>query len=231
MHTGSLYLVATPIGNLEDITLRAIRILKEVDQILCENSKNSYKLLKNFEIGTPAKTLYAGQENSFKWIVEEIKNGKSFAYISDAGTPGISDPGAGLVRAARKEGLSIIPIPGPSALSAILSVSGFQANPTFFLGFLSEKPNRKKAELEEYVGKEGLIVFYESVYKIKTALGIVKELFPGSEVLVGRELTKAHEEIKLYKSEEIDPEKIYPKGEFVVLINNYTKKIAKENVS
>ncbi len=231
MMIGSLYLVATPIGNLEDITLRAIRILKEVDQILCENSKNSYRLLQNFEIKTPSKTLFSGQENSFKWIVDEMKNGRSFAYISDAGTPGISDPGAGLVRAVRKEGLPIIPIPGPSALAAILSVSGFQVNPTFFLGFLSEKPNRKKNELEEYVNKEGLIVFYESVYKIKTALTIVKELFPKSEVLIGRELTKAHEEIKLYKSIDINPESIYTKGEFVVLINNYTKKIAKENAS
>ena len=191
MQTGSLYLVATPIGNLEDITLRTIRILKEVDQILCENSKNSYKLLQNYEIKTPSKTLFSGQANSFKWIVDEMKSGKSFAYISDAGTPGISDPGAGLVRSVRKEGFPIIPIPGPSALGAILSVSGFQTNPTFFLGFLSEKP----------------------------------------EVLVGRELTKAHEEIKLYKTEEINPESIYPKGEFVVLINNYVKKIAKEKSS
>lgn len=231
MQTGSLYLVATPIGNLEDITLRAIRILREVDQILCENSKNSYKLLQNYEIKTPSKTLFSGQANSFKWIVDEMKSGKSFAYISDAGTPGISDPGAGLVRSVRKEGLAIIPIPGPSALGAILSVSGFQTNPTFFLGFLSEKPVRKKAELEEFVNKEGLIVFYESVYKIKTSLAIVKEIFPGAEVLVGRELTKAHEEIKLYRSEEINPESIYPKGEFVVLINNYVKKIAKEKSS
>ena len=228
---GKLYLVATPIGNLEDITLRAIRILKEVDQILCENSKNSYKLLQSLEIKTPFKTLFSGQENAYKWIADEMKEGKNFAYISDAGTPGISDPGAGLVRAIRKEGLPIIPIPGPSALGAILSVSGFQVNPTFFLGFLSEKPGKKKSELEEYVNKEGLIVFYESVYKIKTALTIVKDLFPKSEILIGRELTKAHEEIKLYKSSEIDLDSIYTKGEFVILINNYIKKIAKENES
>lgn len=233
MHSqsGTLYMVATPIGNLEDMTFRAVRILKEVDLILCENSKNSYKLLQHYEIKTPSKTLFSGQEKSFSWIIEDIKAGKNYAYISDAGTPGISDPGAGLVRLARKSGLNVVPIPGSSALSSILSVSGFQVNPTFFLGFLSEKPSRKKTELEEYVGKEGLIVFYESVYKIKTALNIVKEIFPGTEVLVGRELTKSHEEIKLYKSEEIDSEKLYLKGEFVVLINNYVKKIAKENAS
>jgi 16S rRNA (cytidine1402-2'-O)-methyltransferase len=97
--------------------------------------------------------------------------------------------------------------------------------------FLSEKPGKKKSELEEFVNKEGLIVFYESVYKIKTALTIVKELFPKSEILIGRELTKAHEEIKLYKSSEIDLDSIYTKGEFVILINNYIKKIAKENES
>lgn len=228
---GTLFIVATPIGNLEDITLRAIRILNEVDLILCENAKNSYRLLQHLAIKTPSKTLFAGQENSFKWIIDDLKSGKNFAYISDAGTPGISDPGAGLVRQARKEGISIVPIPGPSALSAILSVCGFQVNPTFFLGFLSEKPNRKRLELEEYVEKEGLIVFYESVYKVKTTIGIVRELFPGTEVLVGREITKAHEEIKLYKSEEITQDSIYPKGEFVILINNYKKKIAKEKAS
>ncbi|MBK8393913.1 MAG: 16S rRNA (cytidine(1402)-2'-O)-methyltransferase [Leptospiraceae bacterium] len=229
--TGSLFIVATPIGNLEDITLRAIRILKEVDLILCENAKNSYRLLQHLEIKTPSKTLFAGQENSYKWILDDLREGKNFAYISDAGTPGVSDPGAGLVRFARKEGIFAIPIPGPSALAAILSVSGFQTNPTFFLGFLSEKINRKKLELEEYISKEGLIVFYESVYKIKATLEIIKDIFPGTEVLVGRELTKAHEEIILYKAEEITPENIYPKGEFVVLINNYRKKIAKENAS
>lgn len=228
---GTLYMVATPIGNLEDMTFRAVRILKEVDFILCENVKNSYKLFQHYEIKTPSKTLFSGQDKSYSWIIEEIKVGKNYAYISDAGTPGISDPGAGLVRLARKNGLKVVPIPGPSALSSILSVSGFQANPTFFLGFLSEKPSRKKTELQEYVGKEGLIVFYESVYKIKTALSIVKEVFPGTEVLVGRELSKSHEEIILYKSEELNPENIYLKGEFVVLINNYVKKIAKENVS
>lgn len=221
-------MVATPIGNMEDITFRAIRILKEVDLILCENSKNSYKLLQKYEIKTLAKTLYPGDENSFKWILDEMKSGKSFAYISDAGTPGISDPGSGLVRVTRKEGIRVIPIPGPSALATILSVSGSQVNPTYFLGFLSEKINRKRNELEEYVSKEGLIVLYESVYKIKKTLAIIKELFPGSETLVGRELTKLHEELILYKSNELPIDNINEKGEFVILINNYVKKIAKE---
>ena len=125
-------MVATPIGNLEDMTFRAVRILKEVDLILCENAKNSYKLFQHYEIKTPSKTLFSGQEKSFTWIIEDIKAGKNFAYISDAGTPGISDPGGGLVRLARKMGISIVPIPGSSALSSILSVSGFQVNPTFF---------------------------------------------------------------------------------------------------
>lgn len=231
LHPGSLYIVATPIGNLEDITLRAIRILQEVDFILCENSKNSYKLLQHFEINTPYKTLFSGQENSFKWILHDLIGGKNFAYISDAGTPGISDPGAGLVRHIRKEGIKIIPIPGPSALSTILSICGFQTNPTFFLGFLSEKASRKKAELEKYREKEGLIVLYESVYKIKITLTIVKEIFFGAEILIGRELTKTHEEIKLYKIEELELKDVHLKGEFVILINNYIKKIAKENVS
>ncbi|HMV43060.1 MAG TPA: 16S rRNA (cytidine(1402)-2'-O)-methyltransferase [Leptospiraceae bacterium] len=230
MKNGSLYIVGTPIGNLEDITLRAIKTLNQVDLILCENAKNSQKLLNHHQIKTPYKTLFTNTDSAYDWIIEDLKSGKEMAYISDAGTPGVSDPGAGLVRSVRKAGISIVPIPGASALTSMLSISGYQTNPTYFLGFLSEKPNKKRTELAEYTEKDCVIVFYESVYKIKTTLSILQELFPDSEILIGRELTKIHEEILLYKPEDLPIESITLKGEFVLLINNHRKKIAKEKI-
>lgn len=223
-----LYIVATPIGNLDDITLRAIQILNQVDLILCENSKNSQKLIQHHQIKTPFKTLFTNTDSAYDWILKDLEQGKKIAYISDAGTPGVSDPGAGLVRAVRKARIKIIPIPGPSALTTILSICGYQTNPTYFLGFLSEKPNKKRNELEEFKDKDCVIVFYESVYKIKTTIEIIRELFPDSETIIGRELTKLHEEIKVYKTKDINTNDLVLKGEFVVLINNYRKKIAKE---
>lgn len=226
--SGILYIVGTPIGNLEDMTYRAVRTLNEVNYILAENSKNSRKLLSHYNIQTQIQTLYSGEEKEADWVIKKLKQGEDIAYISDAGTPGISDPGGNLVRLARKNEIKVVPIPGPSALSAILSISGAQVNPTFFLGFLSEKPIRKEKELEEYKDKEALIVFFESVYKIRNTLEIVKRLFPGAEVLVGRELTKSYENIHFSPVETLNTAQITEKGEFVVLINNHTKKIAKE---
>lgn len=226
---GNLYIVATPIGNLEDISFRAIRILKEVDLILCENKKNSARLLSHYEIKTSTQTLFQAEDEKLSWIPDLIIEGKNLAYISDAGTPGLSDPGANLVRICRKKEISVIPIPGASALATMISISGFQANPSFFLGFLSEKKNRKRNELIEYKDLEGVIIIYESVYKLKDTLEIISEVFPESEVLIGRELTKIHEEFILCKSSEIKNLKLIEKGEFVVLINNHLKKIAKAN--
>ncbi len=226
---GTLYIVATPIGNLEDMSYRAVRTLKEVDLILCENKKNSSRLLAHYEIKTSAQTLFHAEDEKLNWIYETILEGKNLAYISDAGTPGLSDPGANLIRICRKKEISIIPIPGASAFATLISVSGFQANPSFFLGFLSEKKNRKRNELIEYKDSEALIVIYESVYKLKDTLEIISEVFPESEVLIGRELTKLHEEVIFCKSSELKNLKLTEKGEFVVLINNHLKKIAKAN--
>ena len=227
MSQGKLYIVATPIGNLNDITFRAVETLKNVDLILCENKSVSARILNHFSIQTPLQTLFQTQENKLDWITEKIKQGKSIAYISDAGTPGLSDPGANIVRICRKESIPIVPIPGVSALATILSVSGMQANPTLFLGFLSEKKNRKRKELEEYKNLEAVLVIYESVYKLPDTLSAIHEIYPESEVLIGRELTKLHEELILVKSTEIPSLKFVQKGEFVILINNHLKKIAK----
>lgn len=226
---GKLYVVATPIGNLEDMTYRAVRILQEVDWILCENEQNSKPLLIHYQISTRIITLHRlRQESDYNWIFNFLDSGKSIAYISDAGTPGISDPGAGLVRNLRSKGYEIVPVPGASALSTILSVSGFQTNPTIFLGFLSPKKSQKERELAKWAGEEVLIVLFESVHKIETTLNLIQKLFPSAEVLIGRELTKIHEEILLWRPVEKIP-KITNRGEFVILINNHLKKIAKED--
>lgn len=141
---GAAYVVATPIGNLEDITFRAVQVLKQVDVIYCENSSHSRRLLQTYEISTQARTLYKDQgAEPYKGIIEDLKSGKTLALVSDAGTPGVSDPGSQLVRILREEKLPIIPIPGASALTSMLSVSGWQVQPSLFLGFLSEKKGKK----------------------------------------------------------------------------------------
>ncbi len=225
---GKLFIVATPIGNLSDITFRAIECLKTSDLILCENSRNSQKLLSYYEIQTPSQDLHKVKNFlHYNWIINILESGKNISYISDAGTPGISDPGAALVRHVRQKGIIVVPIPGASALSSILSVAGAKTNPTHFLGFLSEKAHKKELELQQYVTQECLVVFYESVHKIEKTLLLVRKLFPEAEIVIGRELTKLHEEIIVWYPNQEFPN-FEKRGEFVILINNYFKKIAKE---
>ena len=227
---GSLYIVSTPIGNLSDITLRALEVLKSSDLILCENPNVSKKLLNHYEISTRLSPLFAStREEGFQWILKFLSEGNSISYISDAGTPGISDPGSRLVRAVREEGFQIIPIPGVSALSTILSISGSQVNPSVFMGFLSEKKGKKQKELESFQNFEGLIVFYESVHRIKASLDLCRIVFPRSEIIIGRELTKNFEEIIVWNEQNYEKPAFLEKGEFVVLINNRMKKMAKAN--
>lgn len=224
---GLLQIVATPIGNLGDTSQRAIDALKNSILILCENTSHSRKLLEFYDIRVKTSPLYAStREEGFDWILELLQKGGVVSYISDAGTPGISDPGSRLVRRAREAGIRITPIPGPSALSAILSVSGSQVNPTVFLGFLSEKKAKKAKELEQFTQIECLIVYYESVHRIRATLELTRNIFPGAEILIGRELTKNFEEILFWSSDREMP-KLTEKGEFVVLINNRFKKMTK----
>jgi 16S rRNA (cytidine1402-2'-O)-methyltransferase len=228
---GKFYVVATPLGNTGDITLRALEILKSSEEILCENAKNTIPLLRNLGIETRARTLFRfssgsghSEEEFYASLLDGIQSGKSYALVSDAGTPGVSDPGSQVVRFLRTKGISAIPIPGPSALSAILSVSGFQANPTLFLGFLSEKKGKKTSQLREASACDGLIVFYESVHKMPVTLEILEEVFPNQEILIGRELTKIHEELIYYEKSSLWRENPPTwKGEFTVLVNNHKK--------
>lgn len=218
-----LYLVATPIGNLKDITLRALEILKSVDFILCEDTRQTIKLLNHFEIKKPMISYHQhSQIGKIEEIVGLLKDGKNLALVSDAGTPGISDPGNKLVEMVLGQlpGAQIIPIPGPSALSALISISGIPTDRFLFLGFLPIKKHRKEF-LNNIVDSEIPAIFYESPYKILKTLKELSELNSDFQVVVGKELTKIFEKIYRGNIKEVLSriEKDRPRGEYVVLVH------------
>lgn len=223
MENGILYIVSGPIGNLDDITYRAVRTLGEVDFILCEDTRQTRKLLNHYGI---KKDIYAvhthTSEAKIQHAIDEILAGRNAAYTTDSGTPCISDPGWKLVKRCRESGIRIIPIPGPSALAAIASVSGFPAKEIIFSGFLSKKDGRRTKELEQLKNFSGTIIIYESPYRIRKTLESVKNVFPDSEILIGREMTKIFEEFISLKTSELDKkiESIKEKGEFAIAIFN-----------
>lgn len=194
---GTLYITATPIGNLEDITLRALRILKEVDVIAAEDTRHTRKLLTHFEISTPLISYYREkeQERSVQ-LVKRILAGESIALVSDAGTPGISDPGAVLVNLAQKEGVTIVPVPGPSALATALSVSGITDSSFLFLGFAPSKKSQRKTLLTSLTDHPHPIVFYESPRRIQGLLSDILQIMGDRKGSWARELTKAHEDLQ-----------------------------------
>lgn len=210
-----LFIVATPIGNLGDITLRALEVLKQVDVILCEDTRVAKKLLEHFQIRTAVESYH--QHSSLKkvdYIKSLLKQGKNLALISDSGTPGISDPGNKLIEQV-KDLAEIIPIPGANAISAIASVSGFPIDKFIFLGFPPHKKGRQKffKELAEY---KYPVIIYESPYRIIKTLNELKQI-NDFEVVIGRELTKKFETIYRGKISEIINQ-INPKGEFVIIV-------------
>jgi 16S rRNA (cytidine1402-2'-O)-methyltransferase len=221
MAKGRLYIVATPIGNLEDITIRALETLKAVDIIACENRARHLKLLNRYEIKKRIiEYSPANEKNSAAGIVKLINEGNDIALVSDAGTPSISDPGRILVETAVKAGIEIFPIPGVSALTAILSVSGFGANRIFFLGFMPKKEGKITKELSLVKDIDGTIVFFISQYNIKKTLSLVNNIYPNSEIIIGREMTKLNEEFLRGKPRELMDLDFPEKGEFTVAINN-----------
>lgn len=219
----TLYIIATPIGNLEDLSFRALRVLKEVDLILCEDTRVTKKLLARYEISRPTVSYHQHSKlTKSKYILEQLEKGKSLALVSDAGTPSISDPGAKLVDylTGQLPDLKIIPIPGPSALIAGLSVSGFPANKFVFLGFPPIKKKRKKF-FQGIKEISQTIVFYESPHRIVKTLKELKEVLNNQEkIIVCRELTKKFEIVYRGSVEEILEQigdgKV--KGEFVVIL-------------
>ena len=196
MPSGTLYIVATPIGNLEDITLRALRILKTVDLIAAEDTRHTRKLLTHYDIATPL-TSYHDHSESTKApaLVETLLAGKNMALVSDAGTPCISDPGYRLVKSAAEVDIPIVPVPGPSMLTALMSVGGLPTDRFAFEGFLPAKPAQRQRALRELCHEERPLIFYESPHRLLRTLADLEQIFGDRRVVVGRELTKQFEEI------------------------------------
>jgi 16S rRNA (cytidine1402-2'-O)-methyltransferase len=191
-----LYLVATPIGNLEDITLRALRVLRQADGIACEDTRQTQKLLNHFEIRTPTVSYHMHNEGSrTEELIAELKNGARIAVVSDAGTPGIADPGGQIVAAALAAGVEVFPIPGANAAISGLIASGLTTERFTFHGFLPAKAGQRKTALEELARDDGTHIFYEAPHRILDTLADVEAVFgPEQHVVIARELTKIHEE-------------------------------------
>ena len=223
--TGKLYIVATPIGNLGDITIRAVDTLKSVDHVLAEDTRHSKKLFAHYEIGTPLRAFHEHNEkDKTEAIINEIHTGKSVAMISDAGTPLISDPGYHLVSKAKKAGLNVVPVPGPSALIAAISSSGVASSSFTFFGFLPSKPVARLKLLQSKANLDETIVFYESPKRILSTLKDMLEVFGKSrEVCLAKEITKSFETILTDKLpiliEYLESDSAHQKGEFVVLVS------------
>ena len=219
---GILYIVATPIGNLEDITLRALRIFKEVDLIACEDTRVTSKLLSHYSISKPLVSLHQHSgKNQFEKIISELNAGKNVAYASDAGTPGVSDPGNKLVEAAILENITVVPIPGAAALTALISVAGIDMQSFVFLGFPPHKKGRETF-FKKITASEIPVAYYDSPHRVIKNLELLEKFSGNKKIIIGRELTKMFEEIvrgsikDIKKYFESHPEKL--KGEFVVIV-------------
>jgi 16S rRNA (cytidine1402-2'-O)-methyltransferase len=221
-HTGGiLYVVATPIGNLEDITLRALRVLREVDLIACEDTRRTRVLLSRYEIATSTTSYF--EHNKLvrgRELLRMLGEGRSIALVTDAGTPGISDPGFMLVRDARAAGITVVPVPGPSAVIAALSAAGVPADRFVFDGFLPVKPGRRVNRLAALRELGTTIVAYESPYRIVAALEAVRAVFGDIDIVIAREVTKQFEEVvHATSSQHLERfARAEPRGEFTVII-------------
>jgi 16S rRNA (cytidine1402-2'-O)-methyltransferase len=192
---GTLYIVSTPIGNLEDITLRAVRVLREAAAIACEDTRHTRKLLDHFGISKPAVSYHEHNEAArTAELIERLENGENIALVSDAGTPLISDPGYRVVKAAIDAGIKVVPIPGPSAALTALAASGLPTDSFRFCGFLPPKSSQRRKLLEELKNENCTLVFYEAPHRILDALDDVAAILPARPIVIARELTKLHEE-------------------------------------
>jgi 16S rRNA (cytidine1402-2'-O)-methyltransferase len=190
-----LYIVATPIGNLEDISGRALRVLGEADLIACEDTRQSLKLLNHYGLKASLSPFHShNMKKAAPRLLELLRQGKCIALVTDGGTPGVSDPGSYLVALAREQGVKIVPVPGPSALSAILSVSGAATAQITFAGFLSPKGGRRRNQLKVLLDRGEGVVLFESPHRILKLLEDLHSLAPDRMCLIGREMTKVHEE-------------------------------------
>ena len=234
INNGTLFVVPTPIGNLEDITLRAIRILQEVDTVVCEDTRQTIKLLSHLKISKPLISFYTqNQLKRIPQIVSMLENGKNIALVSDCGTPAISDPGYYLIKEALDKNITVVPLPGACALITALVGSGLTTDSFVFLGFLKKKAGKMKKELEQAKQVEKTIVFYESPHRILKTLEICKEVFgEQTKIVLARELTKKFEEFIRGTIKEVfdvmSNREIL--GEFIVLVKP-TQTNSVENIS
>jgi len=223
--SGKLFLVATPIGNLEDITIRAINVLKEVDIIAAEDTRHTLKLLNHFDIKKPLISYYKEiEKNKSEILIEKLLEGKNIALVSDAGTPAISDPGEEIVKECIKNNIEINPIPGACAFVNALICSGLSTREFVFVGFLPTNNKEKKEKIKEIGNIDKTIILYESPHRIKETLEKILEIIGNRKVVLAREITKIHEEFIRGNIEEVLLEIEDKKGEFVILIEGSEKK-------
>ena len=233
MFVSELYIVGTPIGNLGDITFRALETFKSVDVIAAEDTRHTLELLTHFEIRKPLISCRAQNEGfASEKIIQMLDQGQKVAYASDAGTPGISDPGAVLAEKARNAGHRVIPIPGPSAFATLASVAGSGGKTLVFEGFLSPKPGRRRIRLRELMGTPAACIVYESPFRGVKLLADIAEIDAERRIVVGRELTKLHEEINDGPAKEIYEDyssRSKVLGEFAVFISGNKASSKAEN--
>lgn len=220
---GTLYLVATPIGNLADITHRALQILSDADLIACEDTRHTHKLLQHYGISTKTISYHDhNEQHRAAQLIDQLKEGKNIAVVSDAGTPSISDPGFRLVRAAIEHEIPVVPVPGPSALISALIAAGLPTDEFFFAGFLPSRTNARRARLTELQSVPGTLIFYEAPHRLAATLKDAGEILGEREAVVARELTKLHEEIRRGRLSELATHYSNDenaRGEIVVLID------------
>lgn len=221
---GKIYLIATPIGNLEDITIRALKVLKEVDLVAAEDTRHTLGLLNHFEISKPLISYYKQNERvKSEILIQKVLEGKNIAVVSDAGTPGISDPGEEIVKQAIKENIEIVPIPGACAFVNALIASGLNTREFCFEGFLSAEKKEKKEKLEELKYETRTLIFYEAPHKLKGTLELMKEILGDRKIVLAKEITKIHEEFIRGNISEILEKIELIKGEFVILVEGSLK--------
>ena len=223
---GKLYIVATPIGNLDDITLRALKILKEVNLIAAEDTRQTLKLLNHYDISKPLISYHRHNEDvKSDVLIEKLKNGENIAIVSDAGTPGICDPGEEVIKKAIEENIEVIPIPGPCAVITALIASGISTKEFVFLGFLPLNKKLRKQKLEEIQKSDKTIILYEAPHKMKATLSDLKNILLNRKIVLARELTKIHEEFIRKNIDELLNEIDNLKGEMILIIegNSHVK--------
>ena len=221
---GTLYIVATPIGNLEDITLRALKILKEVDIIAAEDTRHTLKLLNHFEISKPLISYHRHNEDKkTNVLIDKLKNGENIALVSDAGTPGICDPGEVIIKMAIEEQINIVPIPGACAMINALICSGMNTKEFIFLGFLPLNKKTRKEKLEKINNSKETVILYEAPHKISETLKQLKEIIEDRKIVIAREITKIHEEFFRGNIEEAIKYAENIKGEDIIVIEGNNK--------